>query len=1228
MNIKSKILVIALFILPGILFSQEIVISKKGQEIIRVYENTIIPAYLKPASGQSISTLSAIDYLLSRFSCQEGLSFKFISENNDNMNMKHIRYKQHYRNTPIEFAIYQVHEKNNLVESYSGVAFNEINIRNTIVMDEEKALQTVLNIIDATSYMWQFPEEEKNLKEFLGDESATYYPKGELVLINANMDFKSPKLNYAWKFDIYAKEPVSRAEYYIDAERGNILFINQIIHTGDVTGTAVTKFSGNKTITTDQLALDSFRLRESGRGKGIETYNLKNGTSYGNAVDFTDKDNYWNNVNSQKDEIATDAHWGTEMTYDYYKNKHSRNSIDNNGFRLRSYLHYSTNFANAFWNGQYMTYGDGSSTMQPFVALDIIGHEITHGLTSFTADLVYSSESGALNEGFSDIFGNMIELYAKPAQASWKMGDDVGYVIRDQQNPKSEGNPTTYGGQYWLDTKGCVPSQSNDQCGVHQNSTVNSYWFYLLINGGIGKNDINNNYNVTGIGVDKASAIAFRSLTVYLPASSDFQDARYFSARAAADLYGECSQEVENVLKAWYAVGIGDDGIKANFIATNTSSCSAPFSVEFKNQSDVYKTFLWKFGDGDTSTEANPVHTFNKTGKFTITLYASNTCKTDSITKTDYITVDTNLPCIFFMSGTGKKDSSNLCQGTLLDDGGTSNYSGNLESYFTISVPGSSNLTLEFVSFEFEECPEGCDFVYVYDGYDATAPLLGKFTGSKIPDLITTSGNVVTIRQSTDPYLTYSGFEMKWYCSNPNQPPKADFKYTVKNSCNGIAEFQSLGFNNPTSWYWDFGDGDTSSMKNPTHEYRKSGTYSVSHICINSKGSDTILKEDIIQINRPDAPVCNSDSSCGPKSFNLIATGGGQIKWYDENDSMIFSGDTFNTAVINRSEKFYVMSDYASPPKSIGPKDNTFGSGSMFTGNQSLIFDVMKPVELKSVKVYANGEKTRTIQLRDKNNITLQEATILIPNGESRINLNFKLTPGTGYRLGTTANPNMYRNSTNATYPYKIDNLISITGTTASQAGYYYFFYDWEIQEPACNSTKVPVNIWIDTLPDADFETTTQGRNVSFVNTSNSGRNILWNFGDGTFSKFENPVHTYPASGTYEATLSISNACGIDSIKKSIFISQSIKDDIFANNFRMYPNPVIQILNIEFSDTEPGIVVIRIFNTIGKEMISEKLNIKEVNKTSIDMSGMSEGLYFIQLVKENKAITKTIVIQK
>ena len=261
-----------------------------------------------------------------------------------------------------------------------------------------------------------------------------------------------------------------------------------------------------------------------------------------------------------------------KKTLDFYYTKFGRKSIDNNNFVIKSYIHYSRNYFNAFWDGSRMTYGDGSSTNgnKPLTALDVCGHEITHGLTSFTANLAYQKESGALNEGFSDIFGNSIEFWARPSKTSWKLGEDFNYVIRDMANPNAYSQPDTYGGTYWKTTT-CTPSSTNDYCGVHTNSGVLNFWYYLLVNGGSGTNDKGFVYSVTGIGLDKAAAIAYRTLTTYLTSSSTYADARTYSLQSAADLYGAGSAEVTQTTNAWNAVGVGGGTSPAGRMAADNT---------------------------------------------------------------------------------------------------------------------------------------------------------------------------------------------------------------------------------------------------------------------------------------------------------------------------------------------------------------------------------------------------------------------------------------------------------------------------------------------------------------------------------------------------------------------------------------------------------------------------------------------------------------------------------
>lgn len=486
------------------------------------------------------------------------------------------RFQQTVNGIPVEYGMMAVQTKAGKIVGQSGKWVLNIpkEAEKKANISESIALQSALSFVGAESYKWQNKEEEDFIKRDSNDANASFAPKGELVYYSDPTDEKMNDLTLAYKFDIYSDKPLSRQYVFVDAKNGKVLGVDAIIHEVNTPGTATTVYSGSQNIVTDSYN-GSYRLRETGRNAGtsVETYNLKKTTNFASAVDFTDADNAWNNVNTNKDQYATDAHWGAEKTLDYYYTKYGRKSIDNNNFTIKSYVHYGNNIFNAYWDGSRMLYGDGSSTTnggKPLTAIDVCGHEITHGLTSKTANLAYQRESGALNEGFSDIFGNTIERWARPTQASWTLGEDFNYVIRNMANPNAYSQPDTYMGTYWktTTTSGCVtPSQSNDYCGVHTNSGVLNFWYYLLVTGGSGTNDKGFAYNVSGIGLDKAGAIAYRTLTTYLTSSSNYANARTYSLQAAADLYGAGSNEVTQVTNAWNAVGVGGGTSAAGKVA-------------------------------------------------------------------------------------------------------------------------------------------------------------------------------------------------------------------------------------------------------------------------------------------------------------------------------------------------------------------------------------------------------------------------------------------------------------------------------------------------------------------------------------------------------------------------------------------------------------------------------------------------------------------------------------
>lgn len=468
-------------------------------------------------------------------------TFTTLKLEQDPLGFYHQKMQQYFKGVKVEFGTVTLSSKDGAVQTLSTGYFP---IAEDFVVSpsvsKTQAFNKAIAYVGASRYMWQNPA-EANLANY-------EKPTGELVIFPAIANI-SENNRLAYKFDIYATAPLYRADVYIDAKTGQFIMENKRIHHANVPATGTSLYNGTVSFTADN-ASGPYRLRQTADGNGIQTFDLNNGTNYNNAVDVTS-----GSTNFTSNPTGVQAHFGAERTHKYFSQKHGRNSYNGSGAIIKSYVSYSTNYVNAFWDGSRMTYGDGDGTNYgPLVSLDICGHEITHGVTEYSANLVYSYQSGALNESFSDIFGESIEKFASGTN-DWLMGDDIGAggsggALRSMSNPNAFGDPDTYQGTNWY-------SGSGDNGGVHINSGVQNFWFYVLSTGKSGTNDKGDSYDVTGIGMDKAAAIAYRNLTVYLNANSQYSDARNGAIQAARDLYGADSPEEVATTNAWYAVGVG-----------------------------------------------------------------------------------------------------------------------------------------------------------------------------------------------------------------------------------------------------------------------------------------------------------------------------------------------------------------------------------------------------------------------------------------------------------------------------------------------------------------------------------------------------------------------------------------------------------------------------------------------------------------------------------------------
>lgn len=462
--------------------------------------------------------------------------------------------------------------------------------------------------------------------------------------------------------------------------------------------------------------------------------------------------------------------------------------------------------------------------------------------------------------------------------------------------------------------------------------------------------------------------------------------------------------------------------------------------------------------------------------------------------------------------------------------------------------------------------------------------------------------------------------------------PQADFTVDNTFSCSGLINFYDLSLAPAgTTYEWDFGDGTFSNQENPSHNYINNGIYSVKlklvSICT---GVDSIVKTDLIEINKPADPIVTDTNNCGPGSFLLHAPGPGSLEWFDTavGGIPVDTGNYFQTPILHASVIYYVQSVVANPSQYTGKPGNT-GGGGFYSSNTShfLYFDAYEPLQLLSVKVYADGDGYRNIELRDNSGSVLQSKNIFVPDGESRINLDFDIPAGSDLQLAGPASPYLYRNNNGVSYPYEIQGLVSITGSSAG-AGYYYYFYDWEVRKMPCISNRVPLKITINQgKPIADFDYTFNGNTVFFNNNSVDANEYFWDFGDGDTSLMKSPKHEYSFLGPYDVKLIVTNSCGDDTLTKQIVIT-GLNRYSEITNFDVFPNPTNGSFKIFYSSLKEERYELIITNLIGVKVFSEYLIIKPGLNTKIyNLKHLDTGVYIITLRSVTTVITRKLLFQ-
>ncbi|WP_406375974.1 M4 family metallopeptidase [Streptomyces sp. NBC_00647] len=367
-----------------------------------------------------------------------------------------------------------------------------------------------------------------------------------------------------------------------DAASGKVASRYQDVHTGTGTG----QYSGTVQLGTTPSG-SAYQLVDGDRA-GHRTYDLNQGTS-GTGTLFADDNDVWGDgTQSNRQTAGVDVAYGAAATWDYYKDVFGRNGIRNDGVAAYSRAHYGNSYVNAFWSDSCfcMTYGDGASNAKPLTALDVAAHEMSHGVTSATANLTYSGESGGLNEATSDIFAAAVEFHSNLA------ADVPDYLVGEKIDIRGNGTPLRYmdkpsrdgsSRDYWDSSLGGID--------VHYSSGPANHFFYLLsegsgpktVNGVSYDSPTHDGLAVTGIGIENAARIWYRALTTYMTSTTDYAGARVATLHAAADLFGAYSATYLTVADAWAGINVGDRialGVNIAPVADQTSGVGQDVSLQ------------------------------------------------------------------------------------------------------------------------------------------------------------------------------------------------------------------------------------------------------------------------------------------------------------------------------------------------------------------------------------------------------------------------------------------------------------------------------------------------------------------------------------------------------------------------------------------------------------------------------------------------------------------------
>lgn len=462
--------------------------------------------------------------------------FRKIERKQKQKEFVHEHFEQYYKGIKVEGGGYNFHYKNGKMYFAHGHYINTGDINTQPSISKQEAMENFAGYKNIPL---------KGIENYLAELIIKEIPtKTDTV----------PMLVY--KIYLYADYRHNTEMGFIDAHTGEVVFTEPALIDFSATGTFATRYSATQQGVTHHYQ-GGYHLVDSTRGAIIHTWNLEGRTNISSRVELTDNDNNWTQAEhrSNNNDMGLDVQWALQGIYDRLDNTHGINSMDDNGFTVNAHIRDGRAPDNAFWDTveRTLSFGEGGSDFRSLASVDVVAHEFGHGITHFQIGWNNTTDQRAFNEGMSDVWGVIMEHRIRP-NSVWQFGEQltINYgCLRNIQSTNASNAMSKI-----ANTFGSTQYNSGDS---YVRSGIFSHWYYLLVNGGTGTNDLGRNYTVYGVGMDVAENFIVNAVfDGYLRNTTSYAQIRTSTVNAAKALAGTNSYLVHQVENAWYAVGVGN----------------------------------------------------------------------------------------------------------------------------------------------------------------------------------------------------------------------------------------------------------------------------------------------------------------------------------------------------------------------------------------------------------------------------------------------------------------------------------------------------------------------------------------------------------------------------------------------------------------------------------------------------------------------------------------------